>query len=138
MSNAIIRRIYETRLKTWADAQTPVLKIAFENVGFMPASMAFLRGFLLPANTDSQDLQGLHREYLGLYQIDVVRPAGEGAGAAEAIVAQLEALFPLNLRLSLSGLTVQITRPLAVSAAVVDPDRYAIPCRVTYRADLIP
>lgn len=132
MSNHLIRSAFETTLKTWADAQIPAIPIAFENVTFTPPATRYLRAFLLPADTGSRDLEGRHREYLGVYQISIVLPIGNGAGPGETLVAALEALFPMTAPLTSGGLQVFITSPLSASKAPQDPDRYVIPCSLTY------
>jgi hypothetical protein len=53
MSNAKIRAELETRLKTWADAQTPKIPIAFQNVAFTkPADGSpYMEPILMPNAT---------------------------------------------------------------------------------------
>lgn len=137
MSNKAIRALLETRLKTWADAQSPALPIAFENVPFTPPQdKTYLRAFLLPANTDSKDLKGDHRLYAGIFQVTIVVPSGAGTGAAGTIAAALGVLFPVNLRLT-STLTVQMLSPMSESKAIEEPDALAIPVTARYRTDVI-
>lgn len=50
MSHKIIRSLLEARLKAWAAARTPALRIAYQNVAFTPSNNEiYLRAFLIPA-----------------------------------------------------------------------------------------
>lgn len=135
MSDRLVRQLYEARLKTWMDARSPSLPIAWENVDFTPPQTgAYLRAFVLRAETTSQDLAGAMRNRQGLFQINIVCPTGNGPGSAEAIAAEIEALFPNNLRLTNGGFFVQSVSPLRVRPALVD-DRYTVPVDFQWRAD---
>lgn len=139
MSEKIIRSVYEARLSTWAAARSPVLKVAFENVKFTPPAdgSTYLRCFLLPANTDSQDLQGVHEAFLGLFQVNIVAKADAGMGEAKGIADELRTLFPNNLRLTKSGLTVQSMTPCSQGPTQQDTNTVTVPVWFNYRADVI-
>ncbi len=137
MSQAKIRRLYESRLKTWADARSTPLVVAWQNAPLKEHDPTYLQAFLLPAFTDSQDMKGDHRSYTGVFQISIVCKVGQGSGEGEGIADELAALYPLNLRLTLSDFTVQIITPLAISPAIPESDRYTVPVSFTYRADTV-
>ena len=133
MSAPDIRRAFESRLSTWAAAQS--LPVAWQNVSFSPPSSAYLRAFLLPADTDSRDLAGQHREYRGVFQVSICLPEGEGPGAGEALVSALDALFPPSAPMLINGLQVYVVRPMSAAPALQEPDRYVIPVSCEYRAN---
>lgn len=134
MTQAIIRRAFESTLKTWADAQP--LEVAWENKSFTPVNGAtYLRAFLLPIPTESDDLGRVHRRYEGIFQVSVALPLGTGAGAGEAIVSALVALFTPSTVINQSGLRIFIMQPMSAATAILEDDRYVIPCSLTYRAD---
>lgn len=137
MSTKLIRSLFESRLKAWADARSPALKIAFQNVPFTPPAETYLRAFVLPAKTGSEDLEGTHRLYRGLLQVSIVLPAGMGTGAAGGIVSEIDALFPLNLRLTSGSFSVFIRSPMSDAAGIQEPDRWVVPVTAQYRADTI-
>ncbi|WP_426269143.1 phage tail terminator-like protein [Dyella kyungheensis] len=137
MSNKLCRRAIETQLSAWAAARAPALQVAFENVPFTPPAGAYLRGFLLPARTSSQDLAGAHREYSGVYQVSVVAPLNAGPGAAEGIADELATLFPLNQRIAVPGLTLQIVTPVTAAQGAPDSVSFIVPVSFEYRADTI-
>lgn len=136
MSEHLIRRAFETALQTWATANT--LPVAWENVELVPQpDGAYVRAFLLPAQTFSDDLQRAHSVFRGVFQISLCMPTGAGPAAAEALVASLRAAFPASVPLSAGGLTVFITDPLSRGPGIPEPDRYVVPCSLPYRADTI-
>lgn len=67
----------------------------------------------------------------------MVAPINTGPGAAEGIADEIAALFPLNLRLSVTGLTLQVIAPVTAAQGMQDGDRYIVPVSFRYRADTI-
>lgn len=137
MSNKLCRKAIESRLATWAAARVPALPVAWENVPFTQPTSAYLRAFLLPATTTGIDLAGAGRTYRGVYQVSVVAPLNAGPGAAEGIADELAALFPLNTRLSVTGLTLQVVTPVTAAQGAQDATNFTVPVSFQYRADTI-
>ncbi|MHA6128917.1 phage tail terminator-like protein [Pseudomonas fluorescens group sp. PF-1] len=137
MSDKIIRSLYEGRLKTWATARVPALPIAYEDVDLTPPAdgSPYLRAFLLPANTTSEDLEGKHTAYRGVFQVSVVTKAGIGRGTAEGIADEIAALFPNNLALTKTTFTVYVRSPMATAPAQQADTASLLPLSFTYRAD---
>lgn len=136
MSHKIIRSMLEARLKAWAAARTPVLRIAYQNVPFTPNNgETYLRAFLMPAGTDSNDLAGAHRLYTGVFQVTIVTPTGNGPSGAETIADELAALYPLNDRLFRDGITALIMTPVEPGPELIEDTAFALPASFQYRAD---
>lgn len=137
MSQARIRSLLESRLSTWASARNPALQIAWESVPFTPPNSTYIRAFLIPAETESLDLRGLHRGMLGVFQIDVVAQEGSGAGHAEGIAGEIADLFPCDLHLLMSppDFSITLVTPCSLGPAQNSDGRYTIPVYFTYRAD---
>ena len=136
MSHKIIRQIYEARLAAWAAARAPVLRIAYQGAAFTQApGETYLAACLLPAGTTSETLGGDHRAYTGLFQINVVTPAGTGTGKAEGIIDELASLFPLNSRYTKAGLTVMTLTPVAPGPEVEVDSNLTVSASFEYRAD---
>lgn len=136
MSHKIIRSLLESRLKDWAAARTPALRIAYQNVAFTPNNgETYLRAFLLSAGTDSNDLAGAHRLYTGVFQITIVTPTGNGPAGAETIADELAVLYPLNDRLIRNGLTALIMTPVEPGPELTEDTAFALPVSFQYRAD---
>lgn len=138
MSNKLIRQLFESRLNTWAKARVPVLRVAFQDVDFTPvANETYLSCFLLPATTDSEDLQGVHKVFRGTWQVSIVKPRGGGLGAASGIEDELVALFPNNLKLNSGAFSVFVRSPLSAAPPIIDTPNTTLPLSCSYRADTI-
>lgn len=137
MSNKLCRRAIETALSAWASARSPALTIAWENVPFSQPTSAYLRAFLLPAATTGPDLAGVARTYRGVYQVSVVAPINSGPGVAEGIADEIAALFPLNARFTVPGLTLQIITPVTAAQGAQDSTNFIVPVSFGYRADTV-
>lgn len=139
MSDVIIRSLYEARLKAWADARLPKLTIAFEDVAYTPPAdgSAYLQAYLLPGSSDSQDLEGKHKSFRGIFQVSIITKSGSGRGAAGLIAEELAALFPNNLPLTKTGLTVYVRSPTSNAPAISSDTTSAMPVSFEYRADTI-
>lgn len=136
MSNKTIRSLLENRLKTWAAARSPALRIAYQDAPFTPAAgETYLECFVLPADTDSQDFAGEHRLYRGVWQVTIVKPKGKGLPAALAIEDELAALFPLNLQLTSGSFDLFIRSPMGSGPALADELNSRVPVSCQYRAD---
>lgn len=137
MSDRIIRSLFEAHLKAWADARLPKLPIAYEDVAFTPPAngAAFLKAFLLPGNTDSEDLEGKHTSYRGVFQVSVVTASGAGRGAAALIADEIAALLPNNLALTKAGFKVFVRSPMATAGAIQGDTSSSLPLSFQYRAD---
>jgi hypothetical protein len=137
MSQSIIRKLFETRLKSWADARSPALPVAWQNAPLKGNPTSYLRAFILPAPTGSDDLEGVHRLYTGIFQVSVVVPVDSGSGSAEGIADEIAALFPNNLALSDTGFSVQIITPMSIGNPIPGEIHYTVPVFAQYRADTI-
>lgn len=137
MSESRIRVLIETRLNNWAAARSPALSIAWENHEFTIPATTYLAGFMLPSRTSSEDLKSAHRAYLGIYQVDVVAPLGDGSGTAVGIAEEIADLFPDALRLTIASpaFAVQLISPCSLGPAQKLNNRYTLPVSFRYRAD---
>ena len=133
MSQARLRQALETAVDTWAAGQS--LPVAWQNVGFTPTDAAYVRCTLLPARMASQDLTGAHRRYLGIMQLDLCMPKGNGSAATTALLTSLDAIFTPTTRLTASGLTVSILNPPSPGPSFQDGPHYVTPVSIEYRAD---
>ena len=133
MSNKLIRSLLQSRLNAWATAKP--IPVAWDNVKFMPPTGSYIRASLLPADTQSIDLEGAHRGYMGLFQLSVHVPLGSGPNAAETLTDELSALFPMALRLESGSFWVQITSPCSAYPGIPGDTHYMVPVRFRYRAD---
>lgn len=138
MSNKLIRQLFEARLKTWAAARVPALPVAWENVAFTPpASGAYLRAFVMPADSDSLDLQGVHTVRRGVWQVSIVTRGVVGTGLASTIEDELVALFPNNLQLTSGTFKVFVRTPMSAASVIQGDTEITVPVSCSYRADTV-
>lgn len=135
MSQAIIRKGFETKLKTWADAQTPAIPIAWRNVAFVPPVGRYLRAFVLPAPTQFASLDQVCRTFKGIFQVSFCMPIGTGSGTVESLVASLDAAF--TDQFTQDGLRIYLLAPLSAAPAIDEPDRHVVPVSAPYRVDTV-
>lgn len=138
MSEALVRAAFESRLSTWAAAQSPAISVAWQNVKFSPtANTRYIRAFVLPARTISLTLDRTHRQYKGVFQASLCMPIDTGAGAAEALVASLDAYFPLTTYMTQGSLRVYLISPMSAAPAISEPGLYVVPVSAQYQADAV-
>lgn len=130
MSQAIIRKAFETRLDTWASAQS--IDVAWENAEYDPSEgVAYVRAHLVPAQTKQLFLDQTGRKYSGLFQVNLTMPIGTGAGAAEALVESLDSTFAGSFEQD--GVRITLLTPMSPAPALPVADRYVIPVSAEYR-----
>lgn len=131
MSNATIRAELETRLKTWADAQTPKIPVSFEGVPFTkPASGTYLECFLIPAVTIDADVSATRQRRLGIFQVNCWIKSGTGMRQVETLAQNIIDLFPI---LPKTGAVSIESTPYADNS-ILDPSGWiAVPVSIQYR-----
>lgn len=136
MSKAIVRRVLESTLGTWAAAQVPAMKVAYEGVPFTPPvlSVTYARGFMLPAMTVSIDLGQRLRRYVGIWQVSLHIPEGQGLAVAQAAEASLDAAYTTHAPLVNGTVLVYITMPMSAAAAIPGDGRIHVPISCRYEA----
>jgi hypothetical protein len=97
VSNTVIRAILEGRLKTWADAQTPKVLFAPENIGFTKPDdgTLYVEPILIPNVTMNNEVSGARKTLLGLFQVNCWAPKGSGMRPGETLAQSVIDLFPL-------------------------------------------
>lgn len=135
MTTQRITQLFETKLAVVASVLN--LKIAMENIVFEPDKNIYLRSHILPASTDVIDLAGTMKVYKGVFQVDIVAPAGTGKTKAGNIADIIIEAFPNNLELSEREFTVWIDGEPNRMRALSDSTRYLIPVSIDYRANTI-
>ena len=136
MSHNIIAAAFESRLLAWAKARSKPLKVVVENEAYTPATgETYLRAFTLPAVTGSNTLGGDHHLYVGVFQVNIMAPAGKYRTEASAIVDDLAALYPVNLRIPRAGLVAIVLTPVGPGPGIPDGNTFTVPASFQYRAD---
>ncbi|RRV49582.1 phage tail terminator-like protein [Pseudomonas sp. p106] len=132
MSHARARQAIEIKLAAWAVAR-PIRVANFGQEFEAEPGETYLRAFQLPASTLCRYLAGEAYEYSGIYQVSIVCPTGQALGIAEALIAALSELFPVDSELIRSGFEGLITEPVEQGPTITESATYTIPASFTYR-----
>lgn len=133
MSDPRIRAALDTRLLQLPDAPL----VAWQNREFTPpAGEPYLEVWLLPARNQSANVKNSTTIHLGVYQVNVCHPAGDGTGPAEATARQLQFLFdPAAPPLAFDSIRVRITRKPDVGQPLDGrPGLFVVPVSISYEA----
>jgi hypothetical protein len=134
---ALVRAVLEQRLRTWNASRLEPLALVWQNSPETPGE-TYLAVYLLPVGVRSFDLEGAHRVYEGIFQINIVTRAGEGSGDAEDLLQELSTLFPVNLRLvGENDVVVIITTPMSPGGSTSEANAYTQPVSCQVRSDTI-
>ena len=134
MSQQAITQLLEERLGEWAEAQG--VQVAYDNIEFNPPDGIYLESHVMPATTTAIDLSRQAKVFRGVYQINVIAPAGTGKSAGGLIAEQLIQLFPENQEMSDGVLTCFINSVPSAFAGISSDTSYTIPVSMSYRADI--
>lgn len=129
----IIRQELETRLKAFADAQTPPVLLSYEAVPFIkPTNFApFLQCFFIPSITLNTDVAGSHKRELGIFQVNVWCADGNGSATIEALAQGVIDAFPIIPKTG----SVSIEQTPHMSAAIIDNGWRIVPVTIRYRLE---
>lgn len=127
-----LRMALETRLKAIA---TP-LSTAWENALFTPvANTPYQQVNLVLAAPINPEMGRLYQEN-GYMQVTLRYPLNTGAGAAQTRAQAIRDWLYRGLSVAANGLTVTINRTPAIGASFVDGDRFCIPVKISFFANV--
>lgn len=123
------------RLGRWADAEG--IQVAWENVAFTPpANEIYLAVHDMPVTPRTIDLGLRCRTYSGVYQINVVAPAGSGRSAVVALAGKVVELFPEGQEIEGHDFTCWVSSEPGIFRGIPTPVSYTVPVSFNYRADI--
>jgi hypothetical protein len=132
VSDVAIRAAIEMRLA----AMVPPLDTAWENAAYSPVTnKPYQRVSMMRARPENPTYDTFKRK-LGVMQITLFYPQANGPSAAETRADSIGAWFPRGLTLQSGGITVLIDGTAYVMAGFQDGDRWAVPVRVPYFANI--
>lgn len=134
MSTESIRKALEVRLAALA----PSIVTAYENVTFTPpaADVAYQQAFLLPGQPDNSEMGSTNYFDVGVFQVTLCYPIGNGPGAAQARAELLRLHFKRGTSLVQDGITVIVMRTPAVAGGFRRDDRWCVSVSITYQAHI--
>lgn len=133
MSQPSIRNALENALA----AITPAIDIVHENQAYVPiAGQPFCEAYILfatPSNPTMGD--GFYQE-LGILQINLQYPTEVGTADAAAQAQLIRNAFLRGATFAFGGVTVQVDRTPEIGAGTVDDDRWFLPVKIRWHADI--
>lgn len=134
MSDSKIRKAFNDIVRGYATSKG--YPVALENGVFTPpATGPYLKTQLFPAKTGSSTLAGDHKSYIGVYQVTIAVPAGEGTGNVTTIIDELQALFPLYQRVAYGSNIAVVMSPVSPMTAITQDGYFYTPTFFNYRSD---
>ena len=126
----------KTALETALNGMT-ALSTAWENAAFIPvAGTAYQQVNILFAEPDNVEYGRTHRE-LGYMQIKLMYPLQVGSVTAITRAELIRSTFYRGASFTSSGVTVIIERTPEIGAGSVEGDRWAIPVKVRFFANIL-
>lgn len=133
MSDVLIRKAFEKRLAL----MMPVLATAYENVAYTPVNgTPYQRPVLLPAQPDNATLGDAYHRLVGLFQVGLYYPLGNGPNAAQARAEAIRTQFKRGTSMTESSQTVLVIRTPTISPAQVIDDRYFVAVSIYYQSEI--
>lgn len=128
MSSVIIRQLLEQAI--------PSLPTAWENDEFVPQDgVAYQQINILWAKPENPSYKGFHRER-GYMQITLQYPSGVGSGDANTQAELIRSRFPLGKSFTSGQITVTVSGTPAISPGRNDGDRWAVPVKIPFFANV--
>ena len=113
-------------------AVTPAIDTAFENTTFKPrANEPYQQLHFLPAKPEAAVIDDSISEVLGVFQITLRYPAGEGVKNVLERARLYEKAFKVGVKLENE---VFITAPTSVNILGVDGDRYGVAVSIYFKS----
>lgn len=124
-------------LETGINGLSPALATAWQNHPYSPVNgTPYQRVTMLPATPDDIEMTGKKYLEVGVMQIDLLYPLDNGAGAAEARAELVRDTFYRGASFTSGSVTVDITRTPEISPGAPVEDRFMVPVRVRYSAQI--
>lgn len=133
MSIVKVRAALETAL----NGMSPALDTSWENNTFTPpaSTVAYQKAKLMPARPDNLEYGSGYFEQ-GIFQVTLMFPLQAGTSAAATRAELLRTTFKRGNSFVDSGVTTNITRTPEIDAGIVDGDRFAMPVRIRFSAQI--
>lgn len=134
MSLASVKIALETAVKVGLGT----FPVAWENVKYSPPSDGgpYAAVFLLPATPENPTFGDAFHRDIGLMQITLSYPVNGGAGRSYAKAEEIRDLFKRGYSFTSGGYTVIVAKTPTIGPGVTQGDRYVLPVRVQYFANI--
>lgn len=134
MSDSKIRKAFNDIIRTYGTSKG--LVVVLENSVATPvAGKTYLKTTLGPSTPRASTLAGDGKTFRGVFQIQIVVPAGEGTGRITTIIDELQELFPLFGRVSYGDNEAVIMTPIQTFMGITEGGTFTTPVSFNYRSD---
>lgn len=133
MSIGSVRAALESKL----NAITPALATVWENTAYTPITgTPYQRVFLLPADPSNPTVGDKFYREQGIFQITLMYPLQTGAKAAQDRAELIRTAFKRGTSMISGSVTVKVEKTPAISPGRVDEDRWSVPVKIRWYADI--
>lgn len=133
MSQSKIRAALEAALASLA----PAIDTAWQNMPYKPVvDRPYQAAYLLPAEPNNYSMGDGSRQELGIFQVSLLYPPGQGTAAAGARAEMIATLFKRGASFTKGDVTVQIDRTPEIADGREDGDRWMVPVKIRYFCNL--
>lgn len=124
-------------LETALNGMSPAISTAWENVPFSPINgVAYQQAFLQLNPTENPEFSNGYRES-GILQVNLRYPINTGAAAALTRAELIRSTFKRGYSFSSGGVTVTIDKTPSIGSGAIVEDRYFLPVRVNFYANVM-
>jgi len=110
---------------------------AYENVPYTPvAGTPYQACYCLFASPDNPTMGDGFNRILGIFQVSLFYPLNTGPGAAATQAELIKTAFARGSSFTSGTVTVHIDRTPEISTGRVDGDRFHVPVRIPFYADI--
>ncbi len=125
-----------TALETALNAMTPALVTAWQNKPYPPIEgTPYQKAFILTAEPGNAEYGPYYQER-GIFQVTLMYPLMTGSAAAEARGELLRTTFARGNSFVSGSVTVMIERTPHIGQGLVDDDRWAVPIKIRFFANV--
>ena len=134
MSIVYIRAALETAL----NGMSPSVSIAPENVPFTPVSgTPYQQCFLLNAEPDNSTVGDASFIAQGIFQVNLMYPLQTGSNSAATRAEMIRTTFKRGNTFTSNGIRVVISNTPEIGTGIVDGDRWNLPVKVRFFAQIL-
>ena len=125
----------ETAAMAFTANASPEIDIAIRD-GFAPRDgVPYLQVDFMPNRTQNLFVgNSAPARHIGIFQVSVMYPNGEGRIPALALAGEVAAAFSKGSRFASNGVSAQIYEQPSVAPPMQEPDRVRVPVSIRYQA----